>query len=178
MARHRPDLAGLEGVVSSKVLEAMRVAHEELTRIGVPHLLVGGLAVGAYGHVRATKDVDFLVGDEAFERQGAGIVSLKAGMPIQVAGVLVDHLSAQPDEEHLRSLLKQPAAGAPAVVPIEVLVYLKLRSPRAKDRADVVELVKAGIDADQCRDYLEKHAADLVPDLDSAVQAAAREEDD
>lgn len=177
MPREWPDLSELEGVVSSKVLDAMRVAHDELTKIGVPHLLVGGLAVGAYGYPRATKDVDFLVGDEAFELHGAGVVTLKPGVPIQVAGVLVDHVSAQANEEHLRSLLRQPHTGEPPVAPIEALVYLKLKSPRAKDRADVIELIKGGIDLERCRGYLGRHAAHLLLNFDSAIQAAAREED-
>src|ERR1700738_2528562 len=105
MSDDRPDLAALEGVVSSKVLNAMRISHEELTRAGVPHLLAGGLAVGAYGYPRATKDVDFLVGEEAFMHHGAGIVTMKPGVPIQVAGVAVDHLSAQANEDHLREAL-------------------------------------------------------------------------
>ena len=156
MSHERPDLSVLEGVVSETVLAAMRTAHEELTRVGVPHLLAGGLAVGAYGYPRATKDVDFLVGDEAFLHHGAGIITLKPGVPIQVGGVVVDNLSAQVGEEHLRVLLRQPTHGDPAVVPIEVLIYLKLKSPRAKDRADVIELVKAAIDVPRCRDYLKE----------------------
>lgn len=36
-----------------------------LAALGVPHVLVGGLAVGVHGHIRATKDVDFMVGESA-----------------------------------------------------------------------------------------------------------------
>lgn len=178
MSRELPDLSALDGVVSSKVLEAMRVAHAELSRLGVRHLLVGGLAVGAYGYPRATKDVDFLVGDEAFVQHEGGIVTLKPGVPIQVSGVLVDHLSAQQDEEHLRALLAQPRPGEPAVAPVEVLVYLKLKSPRVKDRADTVELVKAGIDVSRCREYLRENATELLRRFEEAIQSAAREEED
>jgi hypothetical protein len=38
----------------------------------------------------------FSVGDEAFEHHPGGIVTMKPGVPIQVDGVLVDLLSAQP----------------------------------------------------------------------------------
>jgi hypothetical protein len=34
------------------------------------------------------------------------------------------------------------------------LVYLKLKSPRLKDRADVVELVNAGLELEGVRQYL------------------------
>jgi hypothetical protein len=98
------NLATLEGVVAPRVLDAMRSASVELARLGVRHALVGGLAVGAYGYPRATKDVDFLVGDEAFEHHVGGIVTMKPGIPIQIGGVLVALLSAQPDEGALGSV--------------------------------------------------------------------------
>ncbi len=60
---HLPDLSLLDGIVAPRVLDALRVASEQLTRVGIRHALVGDLAVGAHGHPRATKDVDFLVGD-------------------------------------------------------------------------------------------------------------------
>jgi hypothetical protein len=43
------------------------------------------------------------------------------------------------------------------------LVYLKLKSPRQKDRVDVIELLKAGLGIDACRAYLATHAPELVP---------------
>jgi len=165
----------LEDVVSDRVLGAMRAAAAELSRLGVRHWLVGALAVGAHGHPRATKDVDFLVGDEAFETHGGGLVTMKPGMPIQANGVVVDHLSAQSDEAFLREALP-PASEELSVAPIEVVFYLKLKSPRAKDRADVVELIKAGADVARCRAWLEKHAVDLVAPLDELQRVAAAEE--
>jgi hypothetical protein len=70
--------------------------------------------------------VDFFVGDEAFEHHGAGLVTMKPGVPIQANGVIVDHLSAQ-DEPFLSEGL--PRADVQLeVAPIEVLLYLKLKS--------------------------------------------------
>lgn len=174
MVTRTPDLSLLDDAVSEKVLSAMRAASAQLTRLGVRHWLVGGLAVGAYGHPRATKDVDFLVGDEAFEHHGGGLVTMKPGVPIQVNGVIVDHLSAQDGERFLTSELETP--GELTVAPIEVLVYLKLKSPRLKDRADLVELIKAGADVAKCRAWLRKNAASLEPELDAAERAARAEE--
>ncbi len=153
----------------------MRTAAAELTRLGVRHWVVGGLAVGAYGHPRATKDVDFFVGDEAFEHHGGGLVTMKPGVPIQANGVVVDHLSAQEEPFLTESL--PPAEIALEVAPIEVLLYLKLKSPRAKDRADVVELIKAGADTDKTRAFLTAHAPELLADFDQALAAARAEED-
>ena len=175
MATRTPDLSLLEGAVSDKVLDAMRVASAQLSKLGVRHWLVGGLAVGAYGHPRATRAVDFLVGDEAFEHHGGGLITMKPGVPIQVAGVVVDHLSAQPEESFLTRQL--PSASQPLeAAPIEVLVYLKLKSPRVKDRADLVELIKAGADVGRCRAWLAANAPALVADLDAAERSARAEE--
>lgn len=170
-----PDLRLLEGVVSSSVLDAMRAAAAQLSRLGVRHWIVGGLAVGAHGHPRATRDVDFFVGDEAFEHHAGGLVTMKPGVPIQANGVVVDHLSAQ-QEPFLTAAL--PAADLVLeVAPIEVLLYLKLKSPRAKDRADVIELIKAGADLERTRAFLARHASEFVPALEHAVTTARSEED-
>lgn len=171
-----PDLDQLEDVVARKVLDAMRVASNRMHALGVRHVLVGGLAVGAHGYPRATKDVDFLVGDEAFEVHEGGIVTLMPGLPIQVQGVLVDHLSASAQERHLTECLESASPQELAVAPAEVLVYLKVKSRRQKDLADVVELVKAGLDVSLCRSYLVRNSPELVVRLDQAVRAAAAEE--
>src|SRR5579883_3001513 len=61
------DLAAAFDAVSPSVRDATR----ELSRLGIRHALVGGVAVGAHGFPRATKIVEFLVGEEAFEHHGA-----------------------------------------------------------------------------------------------------------
>ena len=175
MTTRTPDLSLLDDAVSAKVLAAMRAAATQLTLLGVRHWLVGGLAVGAHGHPRATRDVDFLVGDEAFEHHGGGLVTMKPGVPIQVNGVVVDHLAAQEGESFLTSALP-PASEALAIAPIEVLAYLKLKSPRVKDRADLVELIKAGADVTRCRSWLETNAPGLIDQLLEAEASARSEE--
>jgi len=169
------DLSAMEGVVAPKVLEAMRSASNELTRLGVRHALVGGLAVGAHGYPRATKDVDFLVGDEAFEHHAGGIVTMKPGIPIQIGGVLVDLLSTQPEEGALYAVPVVGTGGDVPVAPIEALIHLKLKSPRLKDAADVIELLKAGIDQARCRAWLAANAPALVPQFEELVARAQRE---
>jgi hypothetical protein len=166
MRRKAPDLGQLDDAVAAKVLDAMRAASSALDQLGVRHVLVGGLAVGAHGHPRATKDVDFLVGDEAFEMHAGGIVTMRPGVPIQVNGVLIDHLSAQHGEEFLEAALPAPVDGVVQVATVEVLVYLKLRSPRPKDRLDVMELIRAGIDVERCKAWLTEHAPAEVEALD------------
>jgi hypothetical protein len=149
----------------------MQVASEALSRIGVRHALVGGLAVGAHGYPRATRDVDFLVGAEAFEHHAGGLVTMKPGVPIQVAGVAIDFLSIGKDESYLEAAFSEPVVGAP------VLVYLKLKSPRSRDRTDLIELVKVGMDLGDVRSYLGAYAPTLLPKLEEIVLAARAEED-
>ncbi len=151
----------------------MKSASRALTTLGVRHVVVSGLAIGANGYPRATKDVDFLVGDEAFEHHPGGFVSMKPGVPIQVNGVAIDLLSVQAGEEHLARALEAPMGS---VIEAPQLVYLKLKSPRQKDRVDVIELVKAGVEIDACRRYLMAHAPDLLATFEDAVTRAAAEE--
>lgn len=158
-----PDLSHLEGVVSTRILNAMRVASAQLTDLGIRHALVGGLAVGAYGFVRATKDVDFLIGGEGFEHFKQGLVATVRGFPSRVTDVAVDALSAMPDEPHLERALGNPSfsEGIP-VVPVEVLVYLKLKSPRPKDSLDIIELINAGMETRPVADYLKRNTLEAL----------------
>jgi hypothetical protein len=168
----KPDLSLLEGVVAPRVLDAMRDASAALSRLGIRHVVVGGLAVGANGHPRATKDVVFLVGDEAFELHGGGFVTMKPGVPIQINRVPIDLLSSEPGEEHLAAALTAPA-GSPIDAPR--LVYMKLKAGRLRDRGDVADLVNAGIDVEACRAYLGAHAPQLAADFEAIVVKAADE---
>ena len=177
MSETTPDLRLLEDVVAPRVLAAMRSASRALGSLGVRHAVAGGLAVGAHGYPRNTQDVDLLVGDEAFERHAGGLVTLKPGVPIQIDGVSVDLLSTSGGEAFLEQSLGPPTPGEVPVVPAGVLVYLKLKSPRLKDRADVVELVKAGLAAESVRPYLERHAPSLVPRFDECLAQARAEEE-
>ena len=77
-----------------------------LSERGIRHVIVGGLAVGANGYPRATKVVDFLVGDEAFERHADGFVTMKYGIPIEINGVAIDLLSLGSAEEHMAAALE------------------------------------------------------------------------
>lgn len=169
----KPDLSLLDDVVAAKVLEALRLASEALSAAKVRHVVVGGLAVGANGHPRATKDVDFLVGPEAFEHHGK-LVTLRAGVPFQVDGVAVDFLSPEPDEPFLEAELAAPPGDVIGVAP---LVYMKVKAGRMQDRADVVALLKGGADVESCRSYLLTNAPLLASRFEALVEIAAAERD-
>ena len=170
----KPDPSLLIDVVAPKVLEAMKLASAALTLANVRHIVVGGLAVGANGYPRATKDVDFLVGDEAFHRHANGLVTMRPEVPFQVNGVAVDLLSPEASEDFLEATLAAPPGTMMEAPP---LVYMKLKSPRRKDQVDVIEMIKGGIDTKRCREYLLAHAPAFVEAFDESAAQAEAEQD-
>lgn len=173
---HAPDLAKLEGIVHPKILAAMRSASAQLTAIGVRHALIGGLAIGAYGVPRATRDVDFLVGDEAFVQHGGGLVTLAPGVPFSVEGVAVDTLALPAGGESVASMLESaPRSEGVPVLPVEAVVHLKLIAHRQKDISDVVELLKAGAPAKTIHAHLRDTAPELLGVFDACVTVAEEE---
>ena len=170
----KPDPTLLVDVVAPKVLEALRLASEALTLAHVRHVVVGGLAVGANGYPRATKDVDFLVGAEAFHHHASGLVTMRPEVPFQVNGVAVDLLCPEAGEDFLEATL---AAAPGTMMEAPPLVYMKLKSPRRKDHVDVIEMIKGGIDTRQCREYLTVHAPVFAEAFAECVTQADAEQE-
>lgn len=175
-----PDLNRLRGVVASEILAAAETASAKLRETGIPHALVGGLAVGAHGYPRTTDDVDFLVGDEAFEKHAGGLVTLRLPL-IAVGNVRIDFVSmdeSRGEKEQLRSAVENPPqSNQVPIVPLVALVYMKLKAGRQKDRADLVELLKRGrIEVEEIDRYLGEHAPVLVRKWEHIKKSAAEEE--
>src|SRR5262245_31721578 len=102
----RPDPSLLIGVVAPEMLETISVASAALKRAGIRHVIVGGLAVGAHGFPRATKVVDFLVGDETFEHHPNDLVTLRSDVPFQVNRITIDFIAPEPAEGFLAVALE------------------------------------------------------------------------
>jgi hypothetical protein len=175
-----PDLDLVRGVVAPEILQAAEVASRKLQQAGIPHALAGGLAVGAHGYPRTTDDVDFLVGDEAFETHAGGLVTLKLPL-IAVGKVRIDFVSIEGTEqerEQARTAVDHPAISHEVpIVSLPVLVYMKLKAGRQKDIADVVELLKRGrIEIDVVDSYLRENAPNQVRRWERAKEIAASEE--
>ena len=151
----------LADVVAPQVLlDAHRIG-ALLAALGVPHVLIGGLAGGLYGHPRATKDVDYLVGAEAFERTSPVLVYREELKEAVTMGA-IDLLAVPDHYPFLAEQLRVPAPGEVPVIAVEALVLMKLDANRPQDRSDVVGLLGAGADLGSVRDYLKSRAPHLL----------------
>lgn len=159
----------LRGIVADKILDAAELAAQRLRDENIPFAICGGLAVSAHGYERTTKDVDFLVGDEAFVHFPGGLVTLK--VPIfQIDGVAIDFVSA---DDITRGTLAVTTGGALPVVAGAVLAYMKLAAGRLRDTNDLVELVRLGkLDPAEVRVWLSGQAPKHVPKWDAIVGMA------
>lgn len=140
-----PNLSEAFGAVAPRIEEVARSLSEHLTSQGVPHALVGGLAVGSYGYPRATTDVDAILPTSLFSARPGGIVILPPGLPASRGGVRIDYVLIKKQYD---SLIDEALDAAPVsaegipVIGVEALIMMKLIAGRAKDRGDVVELLK------------------------------------
>jgi hypothetical protein len=139
--------------------DSKRRLAEELSRLcheaGVAPLVIGGLAVNHHGYARFTADVDLLVSRaevmallRAFKqgqgwrrhREGFKNTILEVGVDICVEGDRTSPHSTEtfPAPGDLRSVFVRPLP----VPQLSDLIALKVMSGRARDDADVVELLK------------------------------------
>ena len=136
----------------------LRKAAVRLARILGPDdcLLVGGMAVGAHGYVRATKDVDFVVRVKLeevraqLERQGIR-VTLTRGDPLEggfpcikgmLDGVPFDVMPPLVQLDWERAVEMPMGRGATLrVVSLEGLIRLKVLAQGPRDLLDVAALV-------------------------------------
>ena len=159
--------------MNPRIEQATRTAAARMHELGVRHVLVGGLAVGAYARPRATEDVDFLVGPEAWPTSG-NIVSAIPGLPFRVGTVEVDTLLAPAEAPGIEEALARAveSEGIP-VAPPEVVMLMKLIAGRPQDIADLHALLDV-VDHALVRQYVATHASDYAPDLEAAIREYGR----
>lgn len=151
-----------KGVDPAKLWAVASAVSAKLVAAGVPHALIGGLAVSAHGYERATADVDFLVSEEDLGKLTGRPLTI--GLTERVDGIRVDYIIPDPpDAEVLADAIAEAERrGTMPVIDGPSLVYLKLRAGRRRDEGDVVELVKRGkVDVAAVRAFL-----DGAPDPD------------
>ena len=153
------------------VLTALRHVWLTLQPLGLPMAVMGGLALAAWKYVRATRDVDILVGispgriDRVLEHLCAAGVRPKREPPVASLGQLeIAQLLYEPPEAFLdlqidlllgksayhdealrrRIPLSLPGLDIPvAVLTCEDLILHKLLAGRIIDRADAAALLRA-----------------------------------
>lgn len=158
-------LAALAASEAKPVREVAMDASARLTRRGVPHALVGGLAVQAHGFERYTRDVDILVPSgfpaSNYERRGVAVKFLRSASP---RTAFLDGEVRLPD-----STSEVPVAR------VEAVIAMKLLSGRAQDDADIVRLVLAGAPTRDVTTYLRAHVHRLVARFERLVRRAELE---
>jgi hypothetical protein len=126
---------------------------------GIRHALVGALAANAYrDRPRTTEDIDFLVGDEAFQTHAGGFVTLRVPV-IEFEGIEVDQV---PLTEALRvvedGLTRAHVSDGVPIAPLDTIVIMKLLAGRTQDLADVEAIIASGADREMLRAAVVKAA--------------------
>lgn len=158
-----PDWGLLRDAVAAATVERAEDASERLRQLAVPHAVIGGLAVGAWGFPRATKDADLLVGNEAFSKLQPLLV-YRPELAGHVRIGFLDLLALPENRPVLAQFVVVPEPGEVPIIPVEALAMMKLDAFRPQDKADVHRLLDAGsLSVDAVVAFLGEHASDLVP---------------
>lgn len=134
--------------LTENIVEVMQKVDRILTTNKIPHLLIGGIAVGNYDQPRTTKDVDFLVLPQDFNRiqvlfPSSGILSMpeRDGFYSIVDEVEVDFIGTLDDNENKLLGNKEKYIDVP-ILSRNHLIFMKLKSRRSSDNNDVVQICK------------------------------------
>jgi hypothetical protein len=131
---------------------AVREVSKMLSGAGIRHALVGALGANAYrSRPRTTEDIDFLVGDEAFERHEGGFVTMRVP-DIEFDGIDVDQVPLTDALRVVEQALDRPpvSEGVP-IAPVDAIVVMKLVAGRTQDLADIEAIIASGADREMLR---------------------------
>lgn len=154
---------------------AVREVSKMLRDAGIRHALVGALAANAYcNRPRTTEDIDFLVGDEAFEEHPGGFVTMRVPV-VEFDGIEVDQV---PLTEALRviedGLNRAAVSDGVPIAPLDTIVVMKLLAGRTRDFADVEAIIGSGADREQLREAVQKAAPQCADTLERLFANADR----
>ena len=156
-------LDDLEEVVAPAILRRAGRVSSLLRELGVPHALIGGLAVGVHGHPRATRDVDFLVGAEAFSHTTPVLMYRQELAEIVRTGE-TDIMSIPTDYPGLAAELR--LEDDIPVISLRGLILMKLVAFRPRDQGDVGSLVRQSPERlREIRDHVAEQGAEHGPHL-------------
>ena len=146
---------------------AVREVSSMLSAAGIRHALVGALGANAYrNRPRTTEDIDFLVGDEAFESHPGGYVTMRVPV-VEFDGIDVDQVPLTASLRIVEDTLNRaPVSNGVPIAPVETIVVMKLLAGRSQDLADIEAIVGSGAD----REFLMAAVERTVPDRAHLLQ--------
>ena len=136
---------------------AVREVSRMFSEAGVRHALVGGLGANAYrNRPRTTEDIDFLVGDEAFETHSGGFVTMRVPV-VEFDGIEIDQVPLPEDLHGIEEGLDRAhvSDGVP-IAPVDTIVLMKLIAGRTQDLADIEAIVESGADRELLKAAVQK----------------------
>jgi hypothetical protein len=142
---------------------------------GIRHALVGALGANAYrSRPRTTEDIDFLVGNEAFETHPSGSVTLRVPV-VEFDGIDVDQIPLTEDLAGIEEGLDRAhvSDGVP-IAPPDTIVLMKVLAGRTQDLADVEAIVASGTDRDFLRAAVGKASPDHLRTLERLFENVDR----
>jgi hypothetical protein len=146
-----------------------------LTEAGIRHALVGALGANAYrNRPRTTEDIDFLVGDEAFQSHPGGFVTMRLPV-VEFDGIDIDQV---PLTDALRvvehGLNRAPVSDGVPIAALDTIVIMKLLAGRTQELADVEAIIASGAD----RDFLMQAVQQMIPESLPTLQRLFANVDD
>jgi hypothetical protein len=172
------------------VHQTMRRLVRRLERAGIPHAIVGGMAVYAHGYRRTTDDVDVLLTRDGLK---AFVERFVPKNYVNVPGRsrrFIDRVNKQSFDVLVTGMY--PGSGRPGPIsypdPVDVqeriknvyyidlqtLVQLKLAARRHQDFADVVELIRVH-DLDES--FVDRLHSSLHRDFNECLEEKRREDE-
>jgi hypothetical protein len=190
------------GITPERLQQSLAECAAAFSRAGVPFAVAGAFAVAMHGHVRATRDIDFLVRLADREAARRALEDLGYGCTFQsdafahferrpvpeLPGIVerADLLFSAHAVGHtaIETAMRQPmpwARGALPVVPLETLLLMKLMATsanpaRLQDVVDVRALLQrgmSGLDVDRMRETAAWMGPDVLRLLDEELARVA-----
>ena len=154
---------------------AVREISRMLSEAGIRHALAGALGANAYrNRPRTTEDIDFLVGDEAFETHPGGFVTMRVPV-VEFDGIDVDQVPLTASLPVLEEgLNKAPVSDGVPIAPVETVVIMKLLAARTQDLADIEAIVASGADRAFLKAAVQQAIPDCVPVLERLFENVDR----
>jgi hypothetical protein len=155
---------------------AVRQVSKMFFEAGIRHALVGALGANAYrNRPRTTEDIDFLVGEEAFETHAGGFVTMRVPV-VEFDGIDIDQV---PLTDALRvveeGLNRAPVSDGVPIAPVDTIVVMKLLAGRTQDLADVEAIIGSGADRELLRAAVRAASPDRADILERLFENVERD---